>query len=64
MLYLIFEFDLCLILFHLKYSFEDLSLKSADKSISTLWGSNFFEIFCASPFGNAVNIILTSFKFV
>ena len=40
-----------------------LSLKSAARSINKLFLFKNFEIDCASPFGNAVNIISTSNKY-
>jgi hypothetical protein len=40
------------------------NLKSADKSINLFFEVNFLEIFCASPFGSAVNNISILSKFM
>ena len=56
MLFFIFFIELCLILYHFKYSFAFLSLKSAAKSIRVLFGNNKLDSFCASPLGKAVKI--------
>ena len=40
-----------------------LSLKSAAKSINTLFFNKFFAISCALPFGSAVNIRSTYFRY-
>ena len=62
MLFLIKFTALCFCLYHLKYSDLFSNLKSAAKSIKVIFFVKCFEISCASPLGNAVKTISTSFK--